>query len=224
MTRYQCARNRARNPRNHPAGDAHRRRGAPRGGRDARACAFRPAVDSRRPPADAHGSRVVPGRQPADDVERDQRGWSNGTGCVASRPTAIGASSSDRSHADGKGGGARTGRQGRGGAPVAGAGAARRCRAIGGSCKAGLGVLRKYVFARRAVGRGTETAANTSEEKVVSILVRRAAYDFEPPQEPTATSDAPAMSLPARFGGILFSPRATYANVARALRGGLASS
>jgi hypothetical protein len=35
------------------------------------------------------------------------------------------------------------------------------------------------------------------------------------PQDTTATADAPAMSLPARFGGILFSPRATYANVAR---------
>jgi len=34
------------------------------------------------------------------------------------------------------------------------------------------------------------------------------------PQESTVTPPAPAMSLPARFGGIIFSPRSTYANVA----------
>ncbi len=78
--------------------------------------------------------------------------------------------------------------------------------------RGGLGILRK-VFAASPASLATESSSNTSEAKVVSILDRQSEARMAQTMTAAATATR-GKSLPARFAGVIFSPRATYADVA----------
>ena len=167
MTCAQARESARDDPRNHPAGDAHRRRGAARGRRMPAPAHFGLLSILSVQPAQAHRPRVAAGRQPADDVRTRSARWPSAAGCARTAPEG------DRRVGDDRGDRRPAARR-----SSASAAAPKRTwptcsrRSIMPARRrlhGGLGVLRK-VFAGAPASASRKGQQNTGEAQVVSIL------------------------------------------------------